>query len=341
MIKLQDGTCFDGALPSWVEKEAFGEVVFTTGMTGYPETLTDPSYAGQIICFTYPLIGNYGVFDHDTWESEKIYARGVIVSQTCENWSHAKGLRSLEDWLKKEGVLLLYDVDTRALTQKIREEGTPLGMITRGAKGFFTNPHPENLVATVSCKNPSFLGSGKKTVIALDCGIKTNILRSLGRFPIQIKKVPHDYDFTNEPYDALFISNGPGDPTECKKTVEHLQKAMKGNKPIFGICLGTQLLALAAGGKTYKLKFGHRGHNVPCQDLLSQKCFITSQNHGYAIDPTSLPKDWQVSWKNLNDGSVEGISHREKPFFSVQFHPEACPGPTDTAWLFEQFYNLL
>ena len=340
-LHLEDGKLFVGQIPAWVAHDPIGEVVFTTGMTGYPETLTDPSYAGQIICFTYPLIGNYGVFDKSDWESDKIHAAGVIVSESCRDWCHAKGLTSLEEWLHNENVPLLLGVDTRELAKYIRNKGTPLGIISKKSGPIFTSQNEGPLVEKVSCKEPQVYGEGDKTIIAVDCGMKANILRSLAKFPIRIKQVPHDYDYTNEPYDALFLSNGPGDPQECGKTIAILQKALTKEKPIFGICLGTQLLALAAGGSTYKLPFGHRGHNQPCREVSSKKAIITSQNHGYAIDQKSLPSQWSATWTNLNDDSVEGICHNEKPFFAVQFHPEACPGPTDAEGLFKTFYELI
>ncbi len=344
-LVLKNGERFSGQSPEWDCGTFYGEIVFTTGMTGYPESLTDPSYAGQILCFTYPLIGNYGVPPKKLWESVKIHARGVIVSETCENWNHYQGDQSLVDWLKSQNVPLITRIDTRAVTKILRASGTMLGAITteNKRKFHFEDPNKEHLVSQVSIDQPKSYNDDKKNkvIYAIDCGMKENIARSLVELPVTVHRVPYNYDFTEKPYDGVFISNGPGDPTMCPETVEIVRKAMKKKKPIFGICLGVQILSLAAGAKTYKLPFGHRGHNQPCIEISSKKCYITSQNHGYAVDNTSLPKGWQVTYRNLNDESVAGISHKTHPFFAVQFHPEATPGPTDTHWLFEKFYEML
>lgn len=340
-LLLENGNVFNGYCAGPLEKDCIGEVVFNTGMTGYPESLTDPSYAGQILVFTYPLIGNYGIPPQELWESARIHVRGAIVCQSCDNWSHYQGLSSLAGWLKSQDIPLLTGVDTRALTKRLRSSGTMLGIIS-DKKSFPDNVKEEHhWVAKVSTPQKRIYGSGAKTVAVVDCGVKENILRSLSKFPITIHRVPHDYDYTSEDYDGILISNGPGDPASCTATIEILRKALTQNRPIFGICLGTQLMALASGAQTYKLPYGHRGHNQPCIDLETKRCYVTSQNHGYAVDGNSLRADWQVSFQNLNDSSVEGIRHAVKPFFSVQFHPEACPGPTDTVWLFEQFYEAL
>ncbi len=342
-LRLKNGRIFHGFSPAWQQKNFFGEVVFTTGMTGYPESLTDPSYAGQILVFTYPLIGNYGVPPSEKWESSKIYASGVVVNEACEQWSHHSGLQSLTEWLRLQNVPLISGVDTRALTKELRSLGTMMGLITKKAN--YSHPFPdtsqEDWVRHVSPNEKKIYKNGKKVVVAIDCGMKENIIRSLTSLTVTIHRVPHDYDFTNDVYDGVFISNGPGNPALCLPTIAHLKKAFKQDKPIFGICLGTQLMALAAGGNTYKLHFGHRGQNQPCIDTESSRCYITSQNHGYAVEEKSLPKEWRVTFRNLNDGSVEGIAHKSKPFFSVQFHPEASPGPTDTLWLFDKFKQLL
>lgn len=342
-LYLEDQQRFDGFSPNWVKGDFPGEVIFTTGMTGYPETLTDPSYTGQIIVFTYPLIGNYGIPKEEEWESKKIHAHGVIVSEVCQNWSHHSGLHSLVDWLEAQNVPILTGVDTRALTKRLRKEGTMLGAITTGKEKIklLSDPNQEHLVKRASIHEPEEFSNGKKIVYAIDCGMKENILRSLKQYPITVKRVPFDYDFTDEEFDGVFISNGPGDPTQCPETIEILKKAMKKGKPMFGICLGNQLMALAAGAKTYKLTFGHRGQNQPCLHIEKNQCYLTSQNHGYAVDKTSLPSSWKVTFQNINDGSVEGIAHKTKPFFAVQFHPEATPGPTDTHWLFDQFTKML
>ena len=338
MLALADGTTFAGRMPEWQHGQTFsGEVVFSTGMTGYAESLTDPSYRGQILVFTYPLIGNYGV-DVASSESSKIHAAGVIVSTACQAWSHGGSDRSLLDWLKQQGVPILTDVDTRALTKHLRTGGTMLGGIAAKPIAADALKLPEQ---RVSISQPETHGSGKKRVILVDCGAKDNILRSLLGLGLTVTKVPHDYDYTGEKYDGVLLGNGPGDPADYEATIAIARKALKGDKPIFGICLGSQIMALAAGGSTYRLKFGHRGHNVPCLDFDTSRGVITSQNHGYAVSADSLPRGWRVLFRNLNDDSVEGIRHRSKPFFAVQFHPEACPGPTDTAYLFQTFKELL
>lgn len=337
---LADGTIFDGFGPNDQADGAIGEVVFNTGMTGYVETLTDPSYAGQILVFTYPLLGNYGVPSKDTWESSKMHLRGVVFSELAEHWSHTGSLQSLAAWLREQNVPLMTGVDTRALTKLLRTHGTVAGRIT-------SSEQPAALETTnlptvkVSIAKPEILNQGQaKTVIAVDCGMKQNILRHLTGLGLTVKHVPADYDYTNEAYDGVFVSNGPGDPTDYLPTVEILRKALSLGKPVFGICLGIQLIGLAAGARTYKLPFGHRGHNQPAITP-SGKAYITSQNHGYAIEEASLPSDWEVTFRNLNDNSVEGIAHRTKPFFAVQFHPEAAPGPTDTNYLFKDFMDKL
>lgn len=341
---LENGKAFPGWTPLPIPPHTTGEVVFNTGMTGYPETLTDPSYAGQILAFTYPLIGNYGIPAPSAWESARIHAKGVVVSESCTHWSHYSSLESLTEWLHSQNIALIAGVDTRELTKMLRHQGTMRGIIQTHPRipdswpAHSGIPHP---VSLVSCKQDTLYGNGKKVVLAVDFGMKENILRCLLQFPITVRRVPYDYDFTKTEYDGIFLSNGPGDPMECTAALPHLATALKNKKPIFGICLGSQLMGLAAGAKTYKLPFGHRGQNQPCIELPSQKCLITSQNHGYAIDERSLPQEWEVSFRNLNDRSVEGIRHKTAPFFSVQFHPEASPGPTDSRWMFEQFYRAL
>jgi carbamoyl-phosphate synthase small subunit len=307
-------------------------------MTGYVESLTDPSYSGQILVFTYPLIGNYGV-QPGSAESDKIQVRGVVVSEAAEQGSHAGSRYELMQWLKSQEVPLLTGVDTRALTKHLRSKGTMAGAIA-GKPVKVSNDILQQIFVSIE-KPRIYNESRKKRIILVDCGMKGNILRTLQKLPLQIKRVPYDYDYSAEDFDGVFLSNGPGDPENYDKTVDVARRALKQNKPVMGICLGSQIMGLAAGAKTYKLKFGHRGHNQPCLDSASERGYITSQNHGYAIDEKSLPKDWRVTFRNLNDDSVEGIEHKTKPFFSVQFHPEACPGPTDTAWLFERFYKSL
>jgi carbamoyl-phosphate synthase small subunit len=342
-LHLANHTVLPGLLPNWHVDDISGEVVFTTGMTGYYESLTDPSYCGQILVFTYPLIGNYGVPDHSHWESHRIHARGAIISEACLHWSHAKGIQALEEWLTEQRVPLMTGVDTRQLTKILRESGVMLGTISSHAgKPVALNPSTSlSSVVQVSSKQRETYGSGRKKIVLVDCGMKTNILRCLQKHSVTIERVPYDYDYSQDDFDGVFLSNGPGDPQECSATIHILKRAMARNKPIYGICLGAQLLALAAGGSTYKLRYGHRGHNQPCMDLRTERCYITSQNHGYAVNESSLPSDWMVTFRNLNDNSVEGISHREKPFHAVQFHPEAAPGPNDCQWFFEQFFACL
>ncbi len=340
----ENGETFSGYCSPLNQGPVSGEIVFTTGMTGYPETLTDPSYCDQIICFTYPLIGNYGVPNKKFWESERIYAKGVVVCEVGDSLHHYEAEQSLLSWLRSQNVPLMRGVDTRALTKVLRKEGTMRGVITT-SEDPYTYPalHSTHPVSRVSIKEPKIYKNpaAKKIIYAIDCGMKENIIRALSTFPIEIRRVPHDFDFTDKEFDGVFISNGPGDPREASQTIEIIRKLLLKEKPIFGICLGIQILSLAAGGNTYKLPFGHRGHNQPCLDTVSQKCYITSQNHGYAVEAESLPDDWTVTFRNLNDHSVAGIAHNTKPFFAVQFHPEAGPGPTDTQWLFEKFYQML
>lgn len=340
---LETGEVFKGQTYSNLQEMHFGEVVFNTGMVGYVESLTDPSYAGQILVFTYPLIGNYGVSGLSEWESKKIHVKGVVMSELAPFYSSHTAQFSLPQWLQEQDIPLLFGADTRAITKRLRMRGVIPGAITQegqhpGSFEQFSNIH---WVKEVSIKEPRYYGSGEKLIIVIDCGIKENIIRSLQEYPVRLKRVPHDYDFTEEEFDGVFISNGPGDPTHCKETIHTIQKALTKKKPIFGICLGTQLMALAVGAKTYKLPFGHRSHNQPCLQSGTQRCYLTSQNHSYAVDEKTLPPDWQVAFRNLNDQSVEGIEHKELPFFAVQFHPEAAPGPMDTTWLFKKFYDFI
>ena len=340
---LEEGTQFEGYAPKNQQQPCSGEAVFSTGMTGYTESLTDPSYCGQLLTFTYPLLGNYGVPLPTYWESSKIQAKGVIFSSLCTDWNHHKGTKSFVKWLDTYSIPWICDIDTRALTKKLRTKGSMLAVITKTPEQpptFQTKPQNYH-VKHVSINKVECYPNGEKKLIIVDCGMKENILRALKRFPWSVQRVPYNYDYSEEPFDAIFLSNGPGDPMHCLETIEILKKAMKKKKPTFGICLGSQLLGLAGGAQTYKLLFGHRSHNQPCIDLETQKCYITSQNHGYAIDETTLPKDWKVTYRNLNDQSVEGISHTSLPFHAVQFHPEAAPGPTDSYPLFEQFYNMV
>lgn len=339
---LKDKSVFTGK-SFGANKNVSGEVVFTTGMVGYVETLSDPSYAGQIVVFTYPLIGNYGVPGRPNFESSGVKASGVVIGEYSEKYSHHSALSSLGEWLKKAGVPAISGVDTRELTKILRTEGVMQGMISNSDKSKkLILPKEENFVAKVSISKKEIYGNGPIRIILIDCGAKENILRFISRPDTTVIRVPWDYDFSKEKYDGILISNGPGDPVKCVATVKNIKKAFSKEKPILGICLGVQLLAIAAGAETYKLKFGHRSQNQPCLDVIGKKrCYITSQNHGYAVKENSLPKDWKVWFKNANDLSVEGIMHTKMPWRAVQFHPEASPGPTDTSWIFEDFIKEL
>ena len=346
---LDDGTVFVGKSFGY-EKPVAGEAVFNTAMTGYPESLTDPSYSGQILVTTYPLIGNYGVPRREEvnglsrfYESEKIHVEALVVSDYSFEYSHWNADKSLADWLKEEQVVGIYDIDTRELTKRLREHGSMKGkiVIDGGEDIEFVDPNLSNLVAKVSCKEVIRYGNGQKKVVLVDCGVKHNIIRCLLKRDVTVIRVPWDYDFNTLDYDGLFISNGPGDPDMCGITVEHIRQAMNGTKPIFGICMGNQLLSKAGGARTYKLKYGHRSHNQPVRQVGTNRCFITSQNHGFAVDNSTLGADWEPLFINMNDGTNEGIRHKSKPYFSAQFHPEAASGPTDTEFLFDEFVKLL
>ncbi len=346
---LDDGTVFVGKSFGY-EKPVAGEVVFNTAMMGYPESLTDPSYSGQILVTTYPLIGNYGVPRREEvdglsrfYESEKIHVEALVVSDYSFEYSHWNAAKSLADWLKEEEIVGIYDIDTRELTKRLREHGSMKGkiVIEGGDDIEFVDPNLTNLVAKVSCKEVIRYGNGDKKVVLVDCGVKHNIIRCLLKRNVTVIRVPWDYDFNTLEYDGLFISNGPGDPDMCGITVDHIRQAMNGTKPIFGICMGNQLLSKAGGARTYKLKYGHRSHNQPVRQVGTNRCFITSQNHGFAVDNSTLGADWEPLFINMNDGTNEGIRHKSKPYFSAQFHPEAASGPTDTEFLFDEFVKLL
>ena len=346
---LDDGTVFVGKSFGY-EKPVAGEVVFNTAMMGYPESLTDPSFSGQILVTTYPLIGNYGVPRREEvnglsrfYESEKIHVEALVVSDYSFEYSHWNAAKSLADWLKEEEIVGIYDIDTRELTKRLREHGSMKGkiVIEGGDDIEFVDPNLTNLVAKVSCKEVIRYGNGDKKVVLVDCGVKHNIIRCLLKRNVTVIRVPWDYDFNTLEYDGLFISNGPGDPDMCGITVDHIRQAMNGTKPIFGICMGNQLLSKAGGARTYKLKYGHRSHNQPVRQVGTNRCFITSQNHGFAVDNSTLGADWEPLFINMNDGTNEGIRHKSKPYFSAQFHPEAASGPTDTEFLFDEFVKLL
>lgn len=351
-LLLQDGTKFEG-YSFGAEKNQIGEVVFNTAMNGYPESLTDPSYLGQILVETYPMVGNYGMPANtysdengiaDFLESDRIWVQGFIVADYSTHYSHWNASASLQERLIAEGIPALTGVDTRALTKHIRDNGCMKGtIVVDDALAPAVDEHFEsrNLVAEASTKNVVTYGNGPKKVLFIDCGTKHNIIRRLIHPEITLIRVPWNYDISTIEYDAIFVSNGPGDPLQCTATVESLRKAFTQDKPICGICMGNQLMGLAAGASIKKLKYGHRSHNQPVQDLLTKKCYITSQNHSYAIDIQTLSPDWEEWFINLNDGTNEGLRHKTKPFFSVQFHPECCGGPTDTLAIFDKFLNIV
>lgn len=341
---LQDGTKFEGK-SFGAAKAVPGEVVFTTGMVGYPESMTDPSYAGQILVFTYPLIGNYGVPDKQFWESDRIQTAGIIVSTYNDTPSHFLSKMSLGEWLKKEGIPGLEIKDTRLLTQKLRTQGAMLGKIIFEKDISFEDPNKRNLVAEVSTKKVIEEGSQftvhssrkQRSVVLFDCGAKRNIRRSLIKRGLMVYTVPWDFNLLNSDlkYDAVVVSNGPGDPKMATVTIETIKKILQQKTPLLGICLGNQLLALAAGGDTYKLKFGHRSQNQPALLADSKRCYLTTQNHGFAVG--EIPKGFKPWFTNANDRTNEGLIHEKLPVMSVQFHPEATPGPEDTNWIFDYF----
>ena len=352
-LVLSDGTKFHGK-SFGSEKPVAGEVVFNTAMMGYPESLTDPSYAGQLMTLPYPLVGNYGVppFSIENnglatfMESDKIYASAIIVSDYSEQYSHWNATESLADWLKREGVPGITGIDTRELTKVLREHGVMMGQI-------IFDDEPDNIptaeyeginwVDKVSCKDIIRYneGAGRKVVL-VDCGVKNNIIRCLVNRGVEVIRVPWNYDYTNMEFDGLFLANGPGDPDMCVDAVEILKKQMSASrKPICGICMGNQLLAKAGGATIYKLKYGHRSHNQPVREVGTNRCYVTSQNHGYAVDAATLGNDWRELFVNMNDGSNEGIRHLSLPWFSSQFHPEACSGPVDTEFMFDRFIETL
>ena len=377
-LVLQDGTTFKGKSFGY-EQNVVGEVVFNTAMMGYPESLTDPSYAGQMMVLTYPLVGNYGVppFTFGAassaatsvassvassvatesqqtsggvlplfMESDRIYATALIVADYSEQYCHWNACESLGDWLKREKVPGVTGIDTRQLTKVLREHGVMMGRLEFDSSA--TDKTEEdygavNWVARVSCKDIIRYneGAGRKVVL-VDCGVKANIIRCLINRGVEVIRVPWNYDYTGMDFDGLFLANGPGDPDTCADAVGILKKQMSASrKPICGISMGNQLLAKAGGATVYKLKYGHRSHNQPVREVGTSRCYVTSQNHGYAVDAATLGSDWRELFVNMNDGSNEGIRHTVNPWFSSQFHPEACSGPVDTEFMFDRFIATL
>ena len=352
-LALQDGTKFHGKSFGY-DAPVAGEVVFNTAMMGYPESLTDPSYAGQLVTLTFPLVGNYGVppftFGPEGlptfMESDHIHASAIIVSDYSEQYSHWNANESLAEWLKREHVPGITGIDTRELTKVLREHGVMMGQI-------IFDDEPENIpqaqyegvnfVDRVSCKEIIRYNEGAgKRVVLVDCGVKANIIRNLIERGLEVVRVPWNYDYTGMEFDGLFLGNGPGDPDLCQDAVNILRQQMsKSRKPICGICMGNQLMAKAGGANIYKLKYGHRSHNQPVRMVGTDKCYITSQNHGYAVDASTLDKDWSELFVNMNDGSNEGVRHNTNPWFTSQFHPEACSGPVDTLFMFDLFVEKL
>ena len=352
-LVLDDGTKFQGKSFGY-DAPVRGEVVFNTAMMGYPESLTDPSYAGQLMVLTYPLVGNYGVPPFTVednglatfMESDRIYASAIIVSDYSEAYSHWNACESLGDWLKRETVPGVTGIDTRQLTKVLREHGVMMGSLEFEGSvccDSFSAYEDVNWVEKVSCKDIIKYNEGAgRRVVLVDCGVKQNIIRCLIRRGVEVIRVPWNYDYTDMQFDGLFLANGPGDPDRCVEAVDILKKQMSmSRKPICGICMGNQLMGKAAGATIYKLKYGHRSHNQPVREVGTTRCYVTSQNHGYAVDASTLDRDWRELFVNMNDGSNEGIRHQTNPWFSSQFHPEACSGPVDTEFMFDRFIESL
>ena len=356
-LVLEDGTESAGQVFGTATPVA-GEVVFNTGMAGYVETLSDPSYKGQILVLTYPLIGNYGVpsprpaasLDRP-YESDHIQIQGLVVQNYVEHYSHHSATRSLGEWLRSENVPAVTGIDTRTLTRRLREHGTMQGWLVPSSmsveearSGAAALDMQEEVFHAVAPAESVHYAGGDLTVLVVDVGAKDNIVRSLLTRGVSVLRVPWHHRLTElaSQADGIVIGNGPGDPGQLQPLIKQVHQLLGiYDKPILGICLGHQILSLAAGGETYKLPYGHRGVNQPVQDLLTRRCYITSQNHGYAVKDEALPPDWEPWFVNTNDGTNEGLRSRLKPFFGVQFHPEASPGPRDTAFLFDDFLRLV
>lgn len=347
LLLLEDGHKFDGFVFG-SHKSTSGEIVFSTGMVGYTESLTDPSYFGQILTLTFPLIGNYGVGSANIqtglspFESSRIQARGLIIADYSLEYDHWNAIKSLSNWMQDENIPGLYGIDTRALTKHLREKGTMLAKIIIDDNDVeFYDPNKENLLNSVSISEPKTIGSGSKTIALLDCGCKTSIANNVAKRGYKVKLLPWNWDLSSEKFDGLLISSGPGDPQNCRDIIEQINNVILKDIPTFGICLGHQLMSICAGADTYKLKYGHRSQNQPVIQADGNHCFVTSQNHGFAVNDKTLSQGWKPLFTNLNDQTNEGIIHESGRFFSVQFHPEASPGPYDTTFLFDKFLGLI
>ena len=364
VLVLEDDSTFVGS-GFGAPKKVSGEIVFSTSMVGYPESLTDPSYKGQILTFTYPLVGNYGVPAYEEengvlkyFESDGIKVTGLVVHELCTNPFHWASTRTLDQWLKDEDVPGIYGIDTRKLTKKLRVKGVLLGilkvceadeepdlpMLLKEAKKL-QYPNFTDLAKQVTVTEPvRYSVGGNKTAVVIDCGVKYGIIRNLLRRGFDVIRVPYDYSaeqILDYKPDGVIISNGPGDPKQCVNTIEAVRELVDVDMPIMGVCLGTQILALALGGDTYKLKYGHRSQNQPALDLETGRCYITTQNHGYTVERDSINDTGLEEWfMNANDMTVEGVKHKAKPAFALQWHPEASPGPYDTEFLFDRFRKL-
>ena len=351
VLVLSDGSVFHGEGFGAVGTRA-GELVFNTSMTGYQEALTDPSYAGQILTLAYPLIGNYGI-DNTSFESSNVWVEGFVVKEACFSPSHRNSAKGIDEFLSEHGIPGISGLDTRAVVRRIRSFGVlpacisvyegdaDEGELLKMARE--VNYSETDFVAKVTSKNVKEWGEGEKSVALIDCGTKLSIIRELNKRNVRAISVPaftSSAEILSNDVDGIVISNGPGDPALLGDISKNISELF-GKLPIFGVCLGNQLLGQAGGAKTYKLPFGHRGSNQPVIELESKRVYITSQNHGYAIDERTLPKEFEVSHRNCNDGTVEGITHKELPIFSVQYHPEASPGPRDSSYLFDKFVKCL
>jgi carbamoyl-phosphate synthase small subunit len=355
VLVLQDGTVLEGQ-GFGAQKETMGEVVFATAMAGYQESLTDPSYKYQILMPTYPLIGNYGVTP-ERFESDKIQVEGFVVREMCEKPSHGHMTKTLDTWLKEEDIPGLQGIDTRFLTRKIRNFGVMNGIMKTGydpkelddlkqkaekMKGI----SEVDLVQMVTVKKPVVHNEGGSAgkIVLIDCGVKMSIIKSLVERGVEVIQVPANTpakDILDYEPNGVMISNGPGDPERADPIIKNIKTIIDSQMPTFGICFGNQLVGRALGGDTYKLKFGHRGGNQPVKELRTKRVHVTSQNHGFAVDADSLPSDVEITHINLNDKSVEGIAHKSLPVYTVQYHPEAHPGPWDSSYLFDEFIGMM